>query len=160
MTPCLLLPLHPNSLYWCCIFHPLISIAVRKASPSGGKPNQQAPNTSKKKKRDRGSSEEQVSPSRSATPESSQDLKTISSPPTKKHKSEFSPSIITEEEVIMYLKRRPIASKDLLRKFINKKTAMERPKIVEVLHEIIKGLENVQKQLVKEKLYLSLSSTD
>ena len=59
-----------------------------------------------------------------------------------------------------YLQRRPIASKDLVRKFINKKTGMERHKIVDVLHKIIEGLQDVQTQLVKEKLYLSLPNTD
>lgn len=114
----------------------------------------------KERKRDRVRSEEQVSPSRSATPENSQvNPKPTSSPSSKKHKPEFSVTAITEEEVKRYLQRRPIASKDLVRKFINKKTGMERHKIVEVLHQIIEGLPNVEKQLVKEKLYLSLSNT-
>lgn len=54
--------------------------------------------------------------------------------------------------------RRPIASKDLVRKFINKKTEMDRNRIVDVLHKIIEGLKNVEKQTVKGKLYLSLKN--
>lgn len=56
--------------------------------------------------------------------------------------------------------RRPIASKDLLRKFTTKKTEMDRNRIVEVLHKIIEGLKNVEKQTVKGKLYLSLRNPD
>ena len=106
------------------------------------------------RKRDRGNSVEKNKP------ESSQLDSKTASPPSKKHKAEFSPSTITEEEVKRYLQRRPIASKDLVRKFINKKSGMERHKIVEVLHTIIEKLPKVKKQMVKDKLYLSLISTD
>lgn len=81
-------------------------------------------------------------------------------PPGKKQKVEASTGSISEEEVRRYLLRRPIASKDLVRKFIKLKTGMERNKIVEVLHRIIEGLKNVEKQTVKGKLYLSLKNTD
>lgn len=81
-----------------------------------------------------------------------------SSPPAKKQKAEVSSNSITEEEVKRYLMRRPIASKDLVRKFINKKTEMDRNRIVEVLHKVIEGLKNVEKQTVKGKLYLSLKN--
>ena len=102
-------------------------------------------------------SEEKMASSRSATPETSNsEAKPTASPPSKKHKVEFSPNTITEEEVKLYLQRRPMASKDLVRKFINKKTGMDRIKIVEMLHSIIEKLPNVERQLVKEKLYLSL----
>lgn len=140
----------------------LISAGLPKAGPSGTKSTTQhtLKASQQERKRERSSSEEKVSLSRSATPESSQvNPKPTISPPSKKHKPEFSVSTITEEEVKRYLQRRPIASKDLVRKFINKKTGMERHKIVEVLHQIIEGLQNVQKQLVKEKLYLSLTNT-
>jgi hypothetical protein len=80
------------------------------------------------------------------------------SPPAKKQKAESSTNTITEEEVKRYLMRRPIASKDLVRKFINKKTDMDRNRIVEVLHKVIEGLKNVEKQTVKGKLYLSLKN--
>lgn len=80
------------------------------------------------------------------------------SPPAKKQKAEVSNDSITEEEVKRYLLRRPIASKDLVRKFINKKTEMDRNRIVAVLHRIIEGLKNVEKQTVKGKLFLSLKN--
>ena len=83
-----------------------------------------------------------------------------SCPPAKKQKAEVSNDSITEEEVKRYLLRRPIASKDLVRKFINKKTEMDRNRIVEVLHKIIERLKNVEKQTVKGKLFLSLKTTD
>lgn len=94
--------------------------------------------------------------SRSATPEGS--ATASGQPPAKKQKAEVSSNCITEEEVKRYLMRRPIASKDLVRKFINKKTQMDRNRIVEVLHKIIEGLRNVEKQTVKGKLYLSLKN--
>jgi len=86
------------------------------------------------------------------------EAKPSASPPSKKHRVEFSPNTITEEEVKLYLQRRPMASKDLLRKFINKKTGMERVKIVQMLHSIIEKLPNVERQMVKEKLYLSVKA--
>ena len=56
--------------------------------------------------------------------------------------------------------RRPITAKDLVKKFTSKKTDMERNQIVKVLHKIIEGLENVEKQAVKDKMYLSLKNPD
>ena len=79
-----------------------------------------------------------------------------SQPPSKKQKREYSPSTITEEEVKHYLSRRPITSKDLVRKFTSKKTEMEKTKIVSVLLQIIQNLKNVEKQTIKGKMYLSL----
>ena len=81
---------------------------------------------------------------------------TTNLPPDKRPKVAVSTNSISEEEVKRYLLRRPITSKDLVRKFINKKTDMERNRIVEVLHQIIERLKNVEKQTVKGKLYLSL----
>lgn len=92
--------------------------------------------------------------SRSATPEANSAA--LSQPPEKKQKTEVSTSSISEEEVKRYLMRRPITSKDLVKKFTSKKTDMDRNRIVEVLHKIIEGLRNVEKQNVKGKLYLSL----
>lgn len=79
------------------------------------------------------------------------------SPPSKKQRTE-SPYTITEHEVQRYLSRKPITSKDLVRKFSSKKTEMEKNKIVEVLSDIIKNMKNVERQKIKGKLYLSLKT--
>ena len=81
-----------------------------------------------------------------------------SQPPAKKHRTEYSPSTITEEEVQRYLKRRPIASNDLLKKFKSKKTEMDKKRVVEVLHKLIQGMKNVEKQTIKGRMYLSLKT--
>lgn len=96
--------------------------------------------------------------SRSATPEANGAAGGSKAPPGKKQKTEVSTSCITEEEVQRYLMRRPITSKDLVRKFTSKKTDMDRNRIVTVLHKIIEGLKNVDKKNVKGKLYLSLTA--
>lgn len=79
-----------------------------------------------------------------------------SQPPAKKHRTEYSLSTITEEEVRRYLKRRPITSSELVKKFTSKKTEMDKKRVVEVLHQLIQGMKNVEKQTIKEKMYLSL----
>lgn len=76
-------------------------------------------------------------------------------PPAKKHRTEYSLNTITEEEVRRYLKRRPITSNDLVKKFTSKKTEMDKKKVVEVLHQLIQGMKNVEKQTIKGKMYLS-----
>ena len=81
-----------------------------------------------------------------------------SQPPAKKHRTEYSPSTITEEEVQRYLKRRPICSNDLVKKFKSKKTEMDKKRVVEVLHKLIQGMKNVEKQTIKGKMYLSLKT--
>ena len=81
-----------------------------------------------------------------------------SQPPAKKHRTEYSPSTITEEEVQRYLKRRPITSNELVKKFKSKKTEMDKKRVVEVLHQLIQGMKNVERQTIKGKLYLSLKS--
>ena len=77
-------------------------------------------------------------------------------PPHKKHKKAFSSSTISEEEVKHYLMRRPITSKELVRKFTKKKPGMDKARIVDQLHQIIQGLSNVEKQTIQDRLYLSL----
>lgn len=79
-------------------------------------------------------------------------------PPAKKHRTEYSPSTITEEEVQRYLKRRPITSNELVKKFKSKKTEMDKKRVVEVLHQLIQGMKNVEKQTIKGKMYLSLKT--
>lgn len=90
-----------------------------------------------------------------ATPEPAADA---APPPEKKQRMETSTNSITEEEVKRYLMRKPITSKDLVKKFTSKKTDMDRNKIVKVLHQIIEGLKNVEKQSVKGKLYMYLAT--
>ena len=114
-------------------------------------PSKKGKHSSKSKKRERESAG-----SRSATPEVP--ANGSATPPAKKPKPEVSSASITVDEVKRYLMRKPITSKDLVRKFTSKKTEMDRNKIVEVLHKIIKALENVEKQTVKGKLYLSLKT--
>ena len=82
-----------------------------------------------------------------------------STPPSKKHRTESS-STISEEEVQRYLSRKPITSKDLVKKFTGKKTEMDRNKIVEVLGQIIQHMKGVTRQNIKGKLYLSLKSQE
>lgn len=132
------------------------------------KKKKQSPKVSKQaQKRVRETAEQRanIDPNRSASPDNTTVEGRSASgsvlPPSKKQKVEVSTSSISEEEVKRYLLRRPIASKDLVRKFTNKKTDMDRNKIVEVLHQIIEKMKNVNKQTVKGKLYLSLpASTD
>jgi len=81
-------------------------------------------------------------------------------PPSKRSKKDFSPTAITEEEVKYYLMRKPITSKDLVRKFTSKKVNMDKKKIVDQLHQVIQGLKNVQQQTIQGKLYLSLKSSE
>lgn len=80
-------------------------------------------------------------------------------PPSKKHRTEYSLNTITEEEVRRYLKRRPITSNDLVKKFTSKKTEMDKKRVVEVLHQLIQGMKNVEKQTIKGKMYLSLKTS-
>ncbi len=80
-------------------------------------------------------------------------------PPQKKQRKELSSNIITEDEVKYYLSRRPITSKDLVRKFASKKSDMDKKKIVDQLHQIIQNLKTVEKQTIKGKLYLSLKQS-
>lgn len=118
-----------------------------------GSPKKKSSKHSKKREREAGHTARTSPslPSTSATPEGT--------PPAKKQKVEVSSSCITEEEVRRYLMRRPIASKDLVRKFTSRKTEMDKNKVVEVLHKIIEGLKNVETQTLKGKLYLSLKSS-
>jgi len=76
----------------------------------------------------------------------------------RKNKELSLPHTITEQEVWRYLSRKPITSKDLVKKFSTKKTEMEKNKIVEVLGDIIKNMKNVEKQKIKGKLYLSVKA--
>lgn len=141
------------------LFHLPAGSPSTTPSKKGGKSSSKASKHSKKRERDvverKGG---QVG--RSATPEGANGGGGDSAPPGKKQKLEISTSSITEEEVRRYLMRRPITAKDLVRKFTSKKTEMDRNQIVKVLHKIIEGLKNVEKQAVKDKMYLSLKNPE
>ena len=148
--------------------HALVFAASKKESPSKSKKKSNQPSSSQGVKREREQeSGEQTAPGASAPlPGSSTDGGGTSSvagasgtqPPAKKHRTEYSLSTITEEEVQRYLKRRPITSNDLVKKFTSKKTEMDKKRVVEVLHQLIQGMKNVEKQTIKGKMYLSLKT--
>ena len=81
-----------------------------------------------------------------------------STPPPPKRQKVESTSTITEDEVRRYLSRRPITSKDLVKKFLGKKSEMEKKRVVSVLGEIIQRMKDVERQKIKGKLYLSLKA--
>merc|ERR1719508_274446 len=62
---------------------------------------------------------------------------------------------ITEEAVRRYLKRRPMTTTDLLKKFRSKKTGILNAQLVQLLANILKKI-NPHKQKVKGVTYLSL----
>merc|ERR1719430_984651 len=62
---------------------------------------------------------------------------------------------ISEEAVRRYLKRRPMTTTDLLKKFRSKKTGIQNAQLVQLLANILKKI-NPHKQKVKGVTYLSL----
>merc|ERR1712179_570973 len=62
---------------------------------------------------------------------------------------------ITDEAVRRYLKRRPMTTTDLLKKFRSKKTGIMNAQLVQLLANILKKI-NPHKQKVKGVTYLSL----
>ena len=80
-------------------------------------------------------------------------------PPSKKAKGVESTSTITEEEVHRYLSRKPITSKELLKKFTSKKPDIDKSLVPEMLSRIIKRMPNVEEKRIEGKFYLSLKTT-
>ena len=80
-------------------------------------------------------------------------------PPSKKAKAAESMSTITEDEVRRYLSRKPITSRELVKKFTGKKTDIDKNLVPEILSRIIKRMPNVEEKRIEGKLYLSLKST-
>ena len=80
-------------------------------------------------------------------------------PPSKKAKPAESTSVITEEEVQRYLSRKPITSRELVKKFTSKKTDIDKNLVPEILSRIIKRMPNVEKKRIDDKFYFSLKST-
>ena len=79
-------------------------------------------------------------------------------PPSKKAKGAESTSTITEDEVRRYLLRKPITSKELLKKFKSKKPGIDKSLVPEMLSRIIKKMPNVEEKRIEGKLYLSLKT--
>lgn len=79
-------------------------------------------------------------------------------PPSKKPKTVESTSTITEEEVRRYLSRKPITSKELVKKFTGKKTDIDKSHVPEILSRIIKKMPNVEERRIDGKFYLSLKT--
>lgn len=80
---------------------------------------------------------------------------TSSSPPAKKPKLE-SPGRISPAEVIKYLKRKPLTSKALVKKFVKLKTELNKGQVVNMLGEVLKSMPQIEKQKIKGKMYLSI----
>lgn len=79
-------------------------------------------------------------------------------PPSKKSKTVESTSTITEDEVRRYLSRKPITSKELVKKFTGKKTDIDKSHVPEILSRIIKKMPNVEERRIDGKFYLSLKN--
>lgn len=69
-----------------------------------------------------------------------------------------STSSITEDEVRRYLSRKPITSRELVKKFTSKKTDLDKNQVPEILSRIIKRMPNVEERRIDGKLYLSLKT--
>ena len=139
--------------------------ASKKDSPSKSKKkSNQACSQGTKREREQDSGGEQTASGAAPLPGSADGAGSSGAasggtqPPAKKHRTEYSLNTITEEEVRRYLKRRPITSNDLVKKFTSKKTEMDKKRVVEVLHQLIQGMKNVEKQTIKGKMYLSLKT--
>lgn len=78
-------------------------------------------------------------------------------PESKRFHTDSNPSTIDKEEVIYYLKRKPIFTKDLVRKFCKKKPGMNKSQVLKALEKIISSL-SVEKTKREGKVYLSLRS--
>lgn len=63
---------------------------------------------------------------------------------------------ITKDEVHKYLSRKPITSKQLVKKFVKLKPAMDKQKIVAILGKILQTMPNIEKRDLEGKLHLSL----
>ena len=80
-------------------------------------------------------------------------------PPSKKAKmAAESTGMITEDEVRRYLSRKPITSRELLKKFTSKKVDIDKSQVPGILSRIIKKMPNVEERRIGGKLYLSLKS--
>ncbi|XP_005872303.1 PREDICTED: general transcription factor IIF subunit 1 [Myotis brandtii] len=62
---------------------------------------------------------------------------------------------VTEDAVRRYLTRKPMTTKDLLKKFQTKKTGLSREQTVNVLAQILKHL-NPERKMINDKMHFSL----
>lgn len=79
----------------------------------------------------------------------------FSSTPSQSSTPSGSSDTVSEETVIRYLKRRPMTTTDLVKKFRTKKTGINNAQLVPLLSSILKKI-NPHKQKVKGVTYLSL----
>lgn len=62
---------------------------------------------------------------------------------------------VTEDAVRRYLTRKPMTTKDLLKKFQTKKTGLSSEQTVNVLAQILKRL-NPERKMIGDKMHFSL----
>lgn len=62
---------------------------------------------------------------------------------------------VTEDAVRRYLTRKPMTTKDLLKKFQTKKTGLSSEQTVNVLAQILKRL-NPERKMINDKMHFSL----
>lgn len=62
---------------------------------------------------------------------------------------------VTEDAVRRYLTRKPMTTKDLLKKFQTKKTGLSSEQTVNVLAQILKRL-NPERKMISDKMHFSL----
>ncbi|KAL4825167.1 hypothetical protein H8958_016196 [Nasalis larvatus] len=62
---------------------------------------------------------------------------------------------VTEDAVRRYLTGKPMTTKDLLKKFQTKKTGLISEQIVNVLTQILRGL-NPERKMISDKMHFSL----
>jgi len=65
---------------------------------------------------------------------------------------------ISEDSVRRYLMRKPMTTTELLQKFKSKKTGLGRDQMVNTITQILKRL-NPEKQMIKQKMYLSIKQS-
>lgn len=63
---------------------------------------------------------------------------------------------VTEDAVRRYLTRKPMTTKDLLKKFQTKKTGLSSEQTVNVLAQILKRL-NPERKMINDKMHFSLT---
>lgn len=76
-------------------------------------------------------------------------------PPADTHLPTSSDVQVTEDAVRRYLTRKPMTTKDLLKKFQTKKTGLSSEQTVNVLAQILKRL-NPEHKMINDKMHFSL----
>lgn len=81
--------------------------------------------------------------------------KSTPQPPSGKSTPSSGDVQVTEDAVRRYLTRKPMTTKDLLKKFQTKKTGLSSEQTVNVLAQILKRL-NPERKMVNDKMHFSL----